>query len=90
MAEPFLSEIRLMSFSYAPKGWAMANGQLMPIAQNAELFSRLGTFYGGDGKTSFALPNLQASAPIGAGATFFIAMRGIFPSRSTPRRAGHR
>ena len=81
MSDPFVAEIRMFGGDVAPNGWARCNGQLMPIAQNAELFSRLGTFYGGDGKTTFALPNLQASAPIGAGANFFIAMRGIFPTR---------
>ena len=59
MAEPFLSEIRLMSFSFAPKGWALCNGQLLPINQNQALFSLLGTTYGGDGRVNFGLPNLQ-------------------------------
>lgn len=67
MAEPFLSEIRLMSFSYAPKGWAMANGQLMPINQNQALFSLLGTTFGGDGRVNFALPDLRGRAPIHVG-----------------------
>ena len=64
MAEPFLSEIRIMSFVFAPKGWALCNGQLLPINQNQALFSLLGTTYGGDGKSTFALPNLQGSAPM--------------------------
>jgi microcystin-dependent protein len=64
MAEPFLAEIRIMSFNFAPKGWAMCNGQLLPINQNQALFSLLGTTYGGDGRVNFALPNLQARAPI--------------------------
>ena len=64
MAEPFLSEIRIMSFNYAPKGWAMCNGQLLPINQNQALFSLLGTTYGGNGQTNFALPNLQGNVPI--------------------------
>ena len=59
MAEPFISEIRIMSFNFAPKGWAECNGQLLPINQNQALFSLLGTSYGGDGQTTFALPNLQ-------------------------------
>ncbi len=59
MAEPFLSEIRLFSFNFAPKGWALCNGQFMPINQNQALFSLLGTTYGGNGQTTFALPNLQ-------------------------------
>jgi microcystin-dependent protein len=67
MAEPFLSEIRIMSFSFAPKGWAMCNGQLLPINQNQGLFSLLGTTYGGDGRVNFALPNLQARVPLHTG-----------------------
>lgn len=67
MAEPFLSEIRIMSFEFAPKGWALCNGQLLPINQNQALFSLLGTTYGGDGRTTFALPNLQARTPIHVG-----------------------
>jgi microcystin-dependent protein len=59
MAEPFLSEIRLFSFNFPPKGWAFCNGQFMPINQNQALFSLLGTTYGGNGQTTFALPNLQ-------------------------------
>jgi microcystin-dependent protein len=81
MSDPFVAEIRMFGGGLAPNGWARCNGQLMPISQNAALFSRLGTSYGGDGTTTFALPNLQSTPPIGAGATFFIAMRGIFPSR---------
>jgi microcystin-dependent protein len=68
MSEPFLSEIRVFSFNFAPKGWAMCNGQLMPINQNQALFSLLGTTYGGNGQTTFALPNLQGSAPMHTGA----------------------
>lgn len=64
MAEPFLSEIRLFSFNFAPKGWALCNGQLLPINQNQALFSLLGTTYGGDGRVNFALPNLQGRVPI--------------------------
>lgn len=64
MAEPFLSEIRIMSFGFAPKGWAMCNGQLMQINQNQALFSLLGTTYGGNGTTTFGLPNLQGRVPI--------------------------
>jgi microcystin-dependent protein len=67
MAEPFLSEIRLMSFNFAPKGWAMCNGQLLPINQNQALFSLLGTTYGGDGRVNFGLPNLQGRVPIHMG-----------------------
>ena len=64
MAEPFLAEVRLFSFAFAPKGWAMANGQVLPIAQNQALFSLLGVTYGGNGTTSFALPNLQGRVPL--------------------------
>jgi microcystin-dependent protein len=67
MAEPFLSEIRIMSFSFAPKGWALCNGQLLPINQNQALFSLLGTTYGGDGRVNFGLPNLQGKVPIHVG-----------------------
>ena len=67
MAEPFLSEIRLMSFQFAPKGWALCNGQLLPINQNQGLFSLLGTTFGGDGRVNFALPNLQGRTPIHVG-----------------------
>ena len=59
MSEPFLSEIKIMSFNFPPKGWALCNGQLLPINQNQALFSLLGTMYGGDGRVTFALPNIQ-------------------------------
>jgi len=64
MAEPFLSEIKLVSFNFPPKGWALCNGQLLPINQNQALFSLLGTTYGGNGQTNFALPNLRGRVPI--------------------------
>jgi len=64
MSTPFLSEIRIMSFNYAPKGWALCNGQLLPINENQALFSLLGTTYGGDGRVNFALPNLQGRVPV--------------------------
>ena len=67
MAEPFLSEIRIMSFGFPPKGWALCNGQLLPINQNQGLFSLLGTTYGGDGRVNFGLPNLQGRTPIHMG-----------------------
>ena len=67
MAEPFLSEIRIMSFGFAPKGWAMCNGQLLPINQNQALFSLLGTTFGGDGRVNFALPDLRGNVPIHVG-----------------------
>ena len=68
MTVPYLSEIRIMSFNFAPKGWALCNGQLMAIQQNQALFSLLGTTYGGDGIRTFGLPNLQGRVPIGWGA----------------------
>ena len=68
MSEPFRSEIRLMSFNYAPKGWAQCNGQLLPINQNQALFSLLGTNFGGDGRVNFALPDLRDRMPIHVGA----------------------
>ena len=67
MADPFVAEIRPFPFNFAPKGWARCEGQIMPISQNTALFSLLGTFYGGDGKSTFALPNLQGSAPVANG-----------------------
>jgi microcystin-dependent protein len=67
MAEPFLSEIRIMSFNFAPQGWALCNGQLLPINQNQPLFALLGTTYGGNGQTTFALPDLQGRVPIHVG-----------------------
>jgi microcystin-dependent protein len=70
MSEPFLGEIKIFSFNFAPRGWALCNGQLMPINQNQALFSLLGTMYGGDGRTTFALPNLQGRTPIHVGNGF--------------------
>ncbi|GAB4109771.1 MAG: tail fiber protein [Roseiflexaceae bacterium] len=67
MAEPFLAEIRMMSFNFPPKGWALCNGQLLPINQNQGLFSLLGTTYGGNGQSNFALPNLQGRVPVHMG-----------------------
>jgi microcystin-dependent protein len=67
MAEPFLGEIRTFSFGFAPKGWAMCNGQLLPINQNQALFSLLGTQFGGDGRITFALPNFQGRLALGMG-----------------------
>ncbi len=67
MSEPFLSEIKIVSFNFPPKGWAFCNGQLLPINQNQALFSLLGTTYGGNGQTNFALPNLRGHVPIHTG-----------------------
>ncbi len=67
MADPFVAEIRIFPFNFAPRGWAWCDGQLMPVAQNTALFSLLGTNYGGDGLNTFALPNLQGRAPMHPG-----------------------
>ncbi len=67
MADPFVAEIRIYPFNFAPRGWAFCDGQLLPISQNTALFSLLGTTYGGDGRTNFGLPNLQGSAPMHPG-----------------------
>jgi microcystin-dependent protein len=67
MSEPFLGEVKIVSWNFPPKGWAFCNGQLLPINQNQALFSILGTTYGGDGRVSFGLPNLQGRAPVHAG-----------------------
>ena len=67
MADPFVAEIRIFPFNFAPKGWAWCDGQILPLSQNTALFSLLGTTYGGDGKSNFALPNLQGRAPMHPG-----------------------
>jgi microcystin-dependent protein len=91
MAEPFLSEIRMMSFGFAPKGWALCNGQLLPINQNQALFSLLGTNYGGDGRVNFGLPNLQGRTPIHTGGGHTLAELGGEQNHTvtTPEMAGH-
>ncbi|HYL72833.1 MAG TPA: tail fiber protein [Bryobacteraceae bacterium] len=76
MAEPFLSEIRIMSFGFPPAGWALCNGQLLPINQNQALFSLLGTTFGGDGRVNFGLPDLQSRAPIHVGGGHSLGERG--------------
>ena len=76
MAEPFLAEIRLFSVNFAPKGWAMCNGQLLPINQNQALFSLLGTTYGGNGQTNFALPDLRGRVAMHEGAGFTLGQAG--------------
>lgn len=76
MAEPFLSEIRIMGFAFAPKGWALCNGQLLPINQNQALFSLLGTTFGGDGRVNFALPDLRGRTPIHVGSGHTLGERG--------------
>jgi microcystin-dependent protein len=67
MSSPFVAEIRMFAFNFAPTGWAQCNGQLLPLSQNTALFSLLGTMYGGDGKSTFALPDLQGSVPLNWG-----------------------
>ena len=67
MSEPFIAEIRIFAGNFAPRSWAFCNGQLLPIAQNTALFSLIGTTYGGDGRTTTALPNLQGKAPMHPG-----------------------
>jgi microcystin-dependent protein len=77
MADPFVAEIRIFPFNFAPTGWAMCNGQLLPISQNTALFSLLGTFYGGDGKSTFALPDLQGNVPIHQGQGPGLSLRDL-------------
>lgn len=82
--DPFVAEIRVFGFNFAPKGWAFCDGQLLPISQNTALFSLLGTNYGGDGKSTFALPNFQGSAAIGQGegsglSPYFVGEEGGVP-----------
>lgn len=85
MSEQFIGEIRIFSFSFAPRGWALTNGQLLPINQNQALFSLLGTFYGGNGQTTFALPNLQDRTPLHAG----ITSSGTYVQGSVGGEAAH-
>jgi microcystin-dependent protein len=77
MADPFVAEIRIFPFNFAPKGWAFCNGQLLPISQNTALFSLLGTTYGGDGKSTFALPNLEGQAPMHPGQGQGLSLRDL-------------
>lgn len=76
MSEPFLGEVKIVSWNFAPRGWAFCNGQLMPIAQNQALFSILGTTYGGDGRTTFSLPNLQGRIPMHVGNGLLLGQLG--------------
>src|ERR1700756_4860249 len=76
MSEPFLGEIKPIGFGYPPKGWAFCNGQLLAINQNQALFAILGTTYGGDGRVTFALPNLQGRVPVHQGSGFTLGQRG--------------
>ena len=76
MSNPFLSEIRIFSFTFAPRNWAMCNGQLLPINQNQPLYALLGTTYGGNGQTNFALPDLRGRVPIHTGSGFTLGQTG--------------
>lgn len=77
MSDPFVGEIRIVPFNFAPRGWAFCDGQLLPLTQNTALFSLLGTTYGGDGKSNFALPNLQGRAPMQAGQGPGLSLRDL-------------
>lgn len=83
MSEPFIGEIKLVGFNFAPRGWALCNGQLLPIAQNTALFSLLGTTYGGNGQTTFALPDLRGRVPIHMGQGPGLSSRNIGESSGT-------
>src|SRR3982750_2454148 len=77
MADPFVAEIRIFPFNFAPKGWAFCNGQLLPLSQNTALFALLGTTYGGDGRSTFALPNLQGAAAMHSGQGAGLSLRDL-------------
>jgi microcystin-dependent protein len=76
MSEPFLGEIKMVGFNFAPRGWAFCDGQILPINQNQSLYSLLGTTYGGDGRTSFALPDLRSRTPVHVGSGFNLGQKG--------------
>ncbi|HEY7066455.1 MAG TPA: tail fiber protein [Chloroflexota bacterium] len=82
--DPFVAEIRIFPFNFAPKGWAFCDGQILPLSQNTALFSLLGTTYGGDGKSNFALPNLQGSAPMFWGQGPGLTLHDIGEQSGTP------
>jgi microcystin-dependent protein len=84
MMDPFIGEIKMVGFSFAPMGWAFCNGQVLPIVQNTALFSLLGTTYGGDGKTTFALPNLQGRAPLHPGSGPGLTPRSLGQTGGAP------
>ena len=84
MADPFVAEIRIFAGNFAPTGWATCDGQLLPISQNTALFSLVGTFYGGDGRSTFALPNLAGSTPIGQGSGAGVSQRFLGESGGVP------
>lgn len=84
MADPFVAEIRIFPFNFAPKGWAFCNGQLMPLSQNTALFSLLGTTYGGDGKSTFALPDMAGNAPMNPGQGPGLSLHDLGEMSGTP------
>ncbi len=84
MSDPFVAEIRMFAGNFAPTGWALCNGQLLPLSQNTALFSLLGTTYGGDGKSTFALPNLQDSAPMQPGQGAGLSLYDLGQQGGTP------
>ena len=84
MSDQFLGEIRIFGGNFAPAGWALCDGQILPLAQNTALFSLLGTFYGGDGRTNFGLPNLQGAAPLMAGQGAGLANRVLGETGGEP------
>lgn len=84
MADPFVAEIRIFPFNFAPRGWAMCNGQLLPLSQNTALFSLLGTTYGGNGQTNFGLPNLQGNAAMHPGQGPGLSLRNLGEMSGTP------
>ncbi|HEX8137441.1 MAG TPA: tail fiber protein [Pyrinomonadaceae bacterium] len=84
MADPFVAEIRIFPFFFAPKGWAFCDGQLLPLSQNTALFSLLGTTYGGDGKSTFALPNMQDNAPMHPGQGPGLSLHDLGETGGTP------
>ena len=87
MSDQFVAEIRIFPFNFAPTGWALCNGQLLPISQNTALFSLLGTTYGGDGKSNFALPDLQGSTPMQQGQGPGLSLRDLGEGRRAERNA---
>jgi microcystin-dependent protein len=78
--EPFIAQVQLFAFNFAPQGWSTCEGQVLPINENAALFALLGTIFGGDGRQTFALPDLRGKAPAD-GLAYYISIQGIFPSR---------
>src|SRR5205809_5650444 len=83
MSQPFVAEIRIFGFNFAPRGWAFCAGQILPISQNTALFSLLGTTYGGDGKSTFALPNMQGNAPMQQGQGPGLSLRDLGETSGT-------